>query len=44
MSYIVVSLAKGRHVVTYCSSQNEACHRAILWEYQYGIPSWVETL
>jgi hypothetical protein len=44
MSYIVVSLAKGRHVVTYCQSQREARRYAMLWEYSHGIPSWIETL
>jgi hypothetical protein len=44
MNVIIVSLVDGRQVVTYCQSQREARRYAILWEYRYGIPSWVETI
>lgn len=44
MRYIIVSLADGRQVISYCESQREARRYALLWEYRYGIPSWVETI
>jgi hypothetical protein len=44
MRYIVVSLNKGRQVITYYRYQHEACRYAQMWEYRYSIPAWVETL